>query len=139
MEGDLKSEENKGIIPRTVDALFEGVTAADENMEFTFKVSYVEIYLEKIRDLLDEHRLKVNLTIREDKIKGIYIAGVTEEYVTSPEETIAVMNAGTVQCSLFSNCSVANVHKIKFLCPYMYALISLFSLSPKYTIILVFI
>jgi kinesin family protein 5 len=94
MEGDLRSEDNKGIIPRAVDALFEGVTAADENMEFTFKVSYVEIYLEKIRDLLDENRLKVNLTIREDPIKGIYIAGVTEEYVTSPQETIQVMHAG---------------------------------------------
>ena len=94
MEGDVQSEENKGIIPRAVDALFDGVTEADENMEFTFKVSYVEIYLEKIRDLLDENRLKVNLTIREDKIKGIYIAGVTEEYVTSPEETLAVMYIG---------------------------------------------
>jgi len=95
MEGDLKSAANKGIIPRAVDSLFEGVAEADENMEFTFKVSYVEIYLEKIRDLLDENRLKVNLTIREDKIKGIYIAGVTEEYVTSPQETLNVMNAGT--------------------------------------------
>jgi kinesin family member 5 len=95
MEGDVQSEENKGIIPRAVGALFDGVTEADENMEFTFKVSYVEIYLEKIRDLLDENRVKVNLTIREDKIKGIYIAGVTEEYVTSMEETLAVMNMGT--------------------------------------------
>ena len=90
----MRSEENRGIIPRAVSALFDGVTEADENMEFTFKVSYVEIYLEKIRDLLDENRLKVNLTIREDKIKGIYIAGVTEEYVTSSEETLAVMNVG---------------------------------------------
>mmetsp|Transcript_24792 Transcript_24792/g.53615 ORF Transcript_24792/g.53615 Transcript_24792/m.53615 type:complete len:413 (+) Transcript_24792:296-1534(+) len=94
MEGDLQSNLNKGIIPRAVDALFEGVTEADENIEFTFKVSYVEIYLEKIRDLLDEHRTKVNLTVREDKIKGIYIAGVTEEYVTSSDETLAVMYMG---------------------------------------------
>jgi hypothetical protein len=28
-----------------------------------------EIYLEKIRDLLDQHRLKTNLTIREDKVR----------------------------------------------------------------------
>lgn len=113
MEGDLKSQENKGIIPRAVDALFEGVTAADENMEFTFKVSYVEIYLEKIRDLLDENRLKVNLTIREDPIKGIYIAGVTEEYVTSPEETIAVMNAGEYSTVVTANvrcCHCINGH-----------------------------
>jgi hypothetical protein len=29
----------------------------------------IEIYLEKIRDLLDQHRLKTNLTIREDKVR----------------------------------------------------------------------
>jgi len=63
-------------------------------MEFIFKVSYVEIYLEKIRDLLDQHRLKTNLTIREDKLKGIYIAGVTEEYVGSVDETLNVMHVG---------------------------------------------
>lgn len=49
MEGDIHSEVAKGIIPRTVEALFDGVTDADENIEFMFKVSYVEIYLEKIR------------------------------------------------------------------------------------------
>lgn len=38
MEGDIHSEEGKGIIPRAVEALFEGVLEADENIEFTFKV-----------------------------------------------------------------------------------------------------
>ena len=92
MEGDINSEEKKGIIPRAAEALFDGVTAADENIEFTFKVSYVEIYLEKIRDLLDVH--KVDLTLREDPIKGFYIAGVTEEDVKSPEEALKILNAG---------------------------------------------
>jgi kinesin family protein 5 len=96
MEGDIMSEEQKGIIPRTVEALFDGVSEADENIEFMIKVSYVEIYLEKIRDLLDPHRVKNNLTIREDKIKGIYIAGVTEEYVTSVEELLNIMSLGAV-------------------------------------------
>lgn len=77
MEGDITSESGKGIIPRAVDALFDGVSQADENLEFTFKVTYVEIYLERIRDLMDEHRLKNNLAIREDKIKGVYIAGMS--------------------------------------------------------------
>jgi len=94
MEGDIESDELKGIIPRSIDALFDSVAQADENMEFIFKVSYVEIYLEKIRDLLDQHRLKTNLTIREDKLKGIYIAGVTEEYVGSVDETLNVMHVG---------------------------------------------
>jgi kinesin family protein 5 len=94
MEGDINNEAKKGIIPRSVDSLFDGVTEADENIEFTFKVSYVEIYLEKIRDLLDENRIKINLTIREDKIKGIYVAGVTEEYVTSQDELLNIMTIG---------------------------------------------
>lgn len=96
MEGDIHSDSNKGIIPRAVEALFEGVSEADENIEFTFKVSYVEIYLEKIRDLLDVNRVKNNLTIREDKIKGVYIAGVTEEYVCSVEELLQIMHLGKV-------------------------------------------
>lgn len=100
MEGDIHSAENKGIIPRAVDALFDGVTEADENIEFTFQVSYVEIYLEKIRDLLDEHRTKTNLTVREDKLKGVYIAGVTEEYVTSSEELLHIMHVGTLFVSV---------------------------------------
>lgn len=94
MEGDITSNDNKGIIPRAVEALFDGVSQADENYEFTFKVSYVEIYLEKIRDLLDENRLKNNLTVREDKLKGVYIAGVTEEYVTSVQELLQIMYLG---------------------------------------------
>ena len=37
---------------------------------------------------------QVNLTIREDKIKGIYVAGVTEEYVTSHTELLDIMSIG---------------------------------------------
>lgn len=94
MEGVISSESDKGIIPRAVEALFQGVSEADENIEFTVKVSYVEIYLEKIRDLLDSTRLKNNLNVREDKVKGIYIAGVTENYVTSSEELLQIMGLG---------------------------------------------
>ena len=94
MEGDITNEKMKGIISRSVEALFDGVAEADEDIEFTFKVSYVEIYMEKIRDLLDDTRLKNNLIVREDKVKGIYIAGVTEEYVTSHEELLDIMNKG---------------------------------------------
>jgi len=59
MEGDIVDEVKKGIIPRSVQKLFEGVQEADENIEFTFMVSYIEIYMEKIRDLLDRNHLKV--------------------------------------------------------------------------------
>ena len=72
MEGDIHSEEDKGIIPRIAVALFDGVSTMDDSIEFRIKVSYVEIYLEKVRDLLDSLGVKDNLAIREDRIKGIY-------------------------------------------------------------------
>ena len=57
-------------------ALFESIFKCSEDIEFLVKVSYVEIYMERIRDLLDIS--KDNLAIREDKAKNIYIEGVTE-------------------------------------------------------------
>ena len=92
MEGILHSEEDRGIIPRIAIDLFDGVAAMDEDIHFRIKISYVEIYLEKIRDLLDDFGVKTNLSIREDKMKGIYIAGVTEEFVYSVEELMEVRN-----------------------------------------------
>lgn len=50
----------------------------------------------QVRDLLDNHSIKTNLMVREDKTKGIYIAGVTEEYVTSEDELLDIMSAGAL-------------------------------------------
>ena len=46
-------QRDVGIIARAVHQLFEGIASADPNVEFVIKVSYVEIYMERIRDLLD--------------------------------------------------------------------------------------
>ncbi len=96
MEGDASSDMNRGIVPRAIHRIFDGISSAEETIEFTIKVSYVEIYLEKIRDLLDGTHTKVNLAIREDKLKGIYIAGVTEVFVSSADELLQAMKYGTV-------------------------------------------
>ena len=91
----MGSDSDPGIIPRVAEALFDGVCESDENIDFTIAVSYVEIYMEKIRCLLDPQQLKNNLAVREEKGgKGIYIEGVTNEYVTSQEELLDVMDVG---------------------------------------------
>lgn len=64
MQGpDHRHPELKGVIPRAVEALFEGVMNAPESIEFTVQVSYIEIYMERIRDLLDPHGIKTNLQV----------------------------------------------------------------------------
>lgn len=45
--------EQKGLIPRMMDRVFEVIFDANTNLEFTLKVSFMEIYNEKIQDLLD--------------------------------------------------------------------------------------
>lgn len=49
----IEDEATRGVIPRAVDAIFAEALRADEAMEFSIKASYVEIYMERIRDLLD--------------------------------------------------------------------------------------
>lgn len=95
MEGpSITDPVGRGIIPRTVCALFDGVLQADHSTEFTVKVCYIEIYMERIRDLLDQFRTKVNLSVREDPRQGIYVAGVTEQYCTCEEELLELMQNG---------------------------------------------
>jgi kinesin family protein 5 len=43
----------RGIIPRMFDHLFEGVGKASDTVEFEISASYCEIYMEKIKDLLN--------------------------------------------------------------------------------------
>lgn len=56
------------------------------------QVSYFEIYLDKIRDLLDVS--KVNLSVHEDKNRCTYVKGATERFVTCPEEVMEVIDEG---------------------------------------------
>lgn len=53
MEGDIESEEEKGIIPRAIEAVFENIDIMKEQgWEFKIESSFQEIYMDKVRDLL---------------------------------------------------------------------------------------
>lgn len=62
---DIEDEEQRGIIPRMVSGFFKQITEQPEDVEFSIKVSFVEIYNEKIKDLLDPR--KNDLKIHENK------------------------------------------------------------------------
>ncbi|RVE73405.1 hypothetical protein OJAV_G00045980 [Oryzias javanicus] len=92
MEGNLHDPQEMGIIPRIAEDIFEHIFAMDENLEFHIKVSYFEIYMDKIRDLLDV--TKINLSVHEDKYRVPYVKGCTERFVTCPEEVMDVIDEG---------------------------------------------
>ena len=98
MEGDLSISNLNGIIPRIIHALYNTIDVLkndDDDIEYEIIVNFVEIYMEKIRDLLDNKRNRVNLNIREDKDKGIYIEGAKDQYVRSVDDMMNVMIKGT--------------------------------------------
>ena len=85
-DGSIGEPEHRGVIPRCIAYIFEKFGEADEHIEFTVQTSFMEIYLERVKDLLNIE--KSNLPIREEPGRGIYVDGVTEEYVTSPDECL---------------------------------------------------
>ncbi|EEH03854.1 kinesin heavy chain [Histoplasma capsulatum G186AR] len=92
MGSDIDDEVGKGIIPRIVEQMFASILASPGNIEYTVRVSYMEIYMERIRDLLVPHN--DNLPIHEEKSRGVYVKGLLEIYVSSVQEVYEVMRRG---------------------------------------------
>ena len=92
MQGEMDEERKQGIIPRMINHVFKHIYK-NEGTDFMIKVSMIEIYQEKIRDLFDVSR--VNLNIREDSIKGIYVDGASERYVGCPNDVLTLLELGS--------------------------------------------
>ncbi|MCJ1417567.1 Kinesin heavy chain [Xylographa parallela] len=92
MGSDIDDEDSKGIIPRIVEQIFESILASPGNIEYTVRVSYMEIYMERIRDLLQPQN--DNLPVHEEKSRGVYVKGLLEIYVSSVQEVYEVMRRG---------------------------------------------
>ena len=89
----IEDKNMMGIIPRMVGTVFDQIENSYDHLEFTVKVSFAEIYMEKIKDLIDPSRS--NLKVHEDRTKGIFISGLTEHYVSSDQEVYDLMKVGT--------------------------------------------
>jgi kinesin family protein 5 len=55
--------------------VFSSISKAFENIEFKIKVSLAELYMEKLKDLLDQN--KNDLKIKSDKKRGVFIEDLT--------------------------------------------------------------
>ena len=93
MQGDIRDPVNRGIIPRMVDHIFEYIEGCGDEFEFSVKASMIEIYQEKIRDLIDISR--TDLSVKEDKKNGIYVHNVSEKYAGGPADVLEIMKLGS--------------------------------------------
>lgn len=92
MGADIDSEELKGIIPRITEQIFQSIVESDPHLEYLVKVSYMEIYLERIRDLLAPQN--DNLQVHEEKSRGVYVKNLSDYYVSNAREVYEIMRTG---------------------------------------------
>jgi kinesin family protein 5 len=97
---DKERFKMRGVIPRAADELFSGIADSEDLDEVTIKCSFLEIYKENIRDLLQPKN--VGLKIREMPSGEVYVQGLSDEYVASSDDIMAILSAGEKQRSTAS-------------------------------------
>ncbi|XP_008281655.1 kinesin-like protein KIF13B isoform X1 [Stegastes partitus] len=91
----MGSGDQPGLIPRLCSALFERTQKEQREEEsFTVEVSYMEIYNEKVRDLLDPKGGRQTLRVREHKVLGPYVDGLSRLAVASYKDIESLMSEG---------------------------------------------
>ena len=90
----LGTPNNPGILPCSLNDLFISINEKKvimENVIFNIYCSYLEIYNEKVNDLLNDSK---NLKLIEDKRYGIIVSGAKRVKIKSFEEGIAIKDYG---------------------------------------------
>ncbi len=89
-DSDVDVGDQRGIIPRSIEEIFRYIhNTASPTVRFLVRASYLQIYNEVISDLLKPER--TNLTIREDKKRGVFVEGLSEWVVRSPAEIYGML------------------------------------------------
>nr|XP_014094676.1 kinesin-like protein Klp68D [Bactrocera oleae] len=90
MEGVRGNEDLKGIIPRTFEQIWLHINRT-ENFQFLVDVSYLEIYMEELRDLLKPN--SKHLEVRE-RGSGVYVPNLHAINCKSVDDMLNVMHIG---------------------------------------------
>ncbi|KAI8854770.1 CENPE type kinesin-like protein [Chytridium lagenaria] len=85
------TKEEPGITILAINDLFRHILNCPDR-EFLLRVSYLEIYNEVIGDLLQPGN--ENLKIHEDSVKGVFVGGLTEKIVVSPDDVFRLIKKG---------------------------------------------
>ncbi|XP_037705097.1 kinesin-like protein KIF1A isoform X16 [Choloepus didactylus] len=89
-----QEKDQQGIIPQLCEDLFSRINdTTNGNMSYSVEVSYMEIYCERVRDLLNPKN-KGNLRVREHPLLGPYVEDLSKLAVTSYNDIQDLMDSG---------------------------------------------
>nr|XP_030688650.1 kinesin-like protein KIF27 isoform X1 [Globicephala melas] len=86
-------EGQKGIIPRAIQEIFQNISE-NLSIDSKIKVSYIEVYKEDLRDLLELETSMKDLHIREDEKGNTVIVGAKECQVETADEVMSLLEMG---------------------------------------------
>jgi hypothetical protein len=87
--------DDLGLIPRSIQEVFYFIASQNVDIEnVRVYLSFLQIYNEKIYDLLQDGDFKTPLQIREDKLNGIYVEGLSEYLVSNSLDAYALLKRG---------------------------------------------
>lgn len=89
----MGKQEDEGIIPHICQDLFAKMDKLEEGTLFSVEVSYMEIYCERVRDLLNPKN-RSSLRVREHPLLGPYVEDLSKLAVTSYEDIHRLMDEG---------------------------------------------
>ncbi|XP_061396859.1 kinesin-like protein unc-104 [Musca vetustissima] len=89
-----QEEHQEGIIPMICKDLFRRIAATEsDDLKYSVEVSYMEIYCERVRDLLNPKN-KGNLRVREHPLLGPYVEDLSKLAVTSYQDIHDLIDEG---------------------------------------------
>ncbi|XP_014668167.1 PREDICTED: kinesin-like protein KIF11-B [Priapulus caudatus] len=123
MEGERTAEQHiswdkdplAGIIPRSVHQIFDTLTKQD--VEFSMRVSFLELYNEELFDLLSSSDNGQRMRIFEDSAKkgSVVIQGLEEIAVMNKDEVYNIMERGAMKrqtAATLMNASSSRSHSV---------------------------
>jgi len=94
MEGIRTNEQMMGIIPRAFHHIFSFIDNKTDNITYLVRCSYLEIYMEEVRDLLSNEPTK-KMELKEDSNNSVYVKNLTSTIVKSSDEIHHIMDKGS--------------------------------------------
>ncbi|KAE8981205.1 hypothetical protein PR003_g25235 [Phytophthora rubi] len=100
--GDLVHGDQRGLIPRALEDIFNRAEKTRSQAKTTIALSFVQIYCERIFDLLEPDTSPSNILVREDADRGVYIDGAAAVHVANVEDCLNLMGRGNANRAVSS-------------------------------------
>jgi kinesin family protein 5 len=94
MMGVAGNDELEGIVPRVIKDLFQEIESMETEDEYSISMSMCEIYLNKVKDLLNNNGK--NLKIRMDENNSVFVEGIEQVFVQGADEVVDRIDAGNL-------------------------------------------